>query len=362
MRPKSLILLAMALGCGLVAAVGINQILARPASEVQTVGIVVAKREIKKGDMIQPDDIRLQEWHIDSLPEGSIQKIDELAERRVKSNIVPGEAILKTKLIGSGGRDDVDPIPEGMKGVAIRVDNVSGGAGLILPGDNVDVLLHVEANPSKNIPTTATKTLLRNAKVYACDDVTDRIQENGENSIAAKTIMLLLTPKQAAIVTHATEIGNIRLVLRSIKSGEEDDSLDTTVSTQEVLGGLAAKSTTASADQAPIPGITSPPQTGEGKEPKKGMGGLDEFLEVMKQTRDLGASEAKEQPWKMVVIEGTTTKELEFSKEARFGRVTGGTGGEFGGLGAGASPLEPELPDLPPVKLPDPEEADESVK
>lgn len=351
----------MALGCGLVAAVGINQILARPATEVQTVGIVVAKREIKKGDMIQPDDIRLQEWHVDSLPEGAIQKIEELAERRVKSNIVPGEAILKTKLIGGGGRDEVDPIPQGMKGVAIKVDNVSGGAGLILPGDNVDVLLHVEANPSRGIPSTATKTLLRNIKVYAVDDVRDRPIE-GEPSIAAKTIMLLLTPKQAAVVTHATEIGHIRLVLRSIKSSDDDDSVDSTVSTQEVLGGLAGSDPSAGS-QAPIPGITPLPPPGVGEDIKKGIGGLTDFLEKMKDARDLGPAQPKEQPWKMVVIEGTTTKELEFSKDARFGKVTGGVGGDLGGLGlppdAGSS-LEPELPDLPPVKLPEPEETETS--
>ena len=157
MRPKSLILLVLALGCGLIAAVGINQILARPTTEVQTVGIVVAKREIRKGDMIKPDDIRLQEWHVDSMPEGAIQKIEDLAERRVKTNIVPGEAILASKLVGKGINDSVENIPSGMKGVAVKVDKVSSGGGLILPGDNVDVLLHVEANPSKGIPSTATK-------------------------------------------------------------------------------------------------------------------------------------------------------------------------------------------------------------
>ena len=67
----------MALGCGLVAAVGINQIMARPSNEAETTSIVVAKREVLKGDLIKPDDIRLQEWRKDALPEGAIEKIED---------------------------------------------------------------------------------------------------------------------------------------------------------------------------------------------------------------------------------------------------------------------------------------------
>src|SRR5688572_16439765 len=118
MRPKSLILLALALGCGLIAAVGINQILATPSAK-ETVSIVVAKNEIQKGNEIKPDDIRLQEWHVDSLPEGAITQIDDLAERRVKNLIVPGEAILANKLVAKGATDN--EIPPGMKAVTVQV-------------------------------------------------------------------------------------------------------------------------------------------------------------------------------------------------------------------------------------------------
>jgi len=347
MRPKSLILLVMALGCGLIAAVGINQILARPTTEVKTVGIVVAKREIKKGDMIKPDDIRLQEWHVDSMPEGAITKIDELVERRVKSMIVPGEAILASKLVDKNARDGIDQIPTGMKGIAIKVDKVSILGGLVMPGDNVDVLLHVEANPQRGIPATATKVLLKNVKVHAVDDLVERL-EPGQAPISAQTVTLVVTPKQATILAHASEIGHIRLVMRSAKDTDDGDSIgDTTVSTATVLGGgLSEPGPTSPA----FPDIKPLPQPGVGDALEKGFNSLGDFLEKMKDARDLGPGEAKEQPWKMVVIEGNATKELEFTKDARFGRVTGGAPG---------SAAEPAVPEFTPLPLPSPgEEAD----
>jgi pilus assembly protein CpaB len=341
MRPKSLILLALALGCGLVAAVGINQILATPSNEKPTVTIVVAKQEIKKGDMIKPEDLRLQEWHVDALPEGSIQKIDDLAERRVKTLVVPGEAILESKLVPkNGGRES--EIPPGMKGVAVKVDNVSGGAGLILPGDNVDVLIHVEANAGRGIPATVTKELLKNVKVHAVDDVLER-PAPGEPSIPAKTVTLLVNPKQAAIVTHATEIGNIRLVLRSEKDGNaEDGDLGTSVSTNDVLGNMVSAST--AGGSLPSFDITPLPSTnGVGNAMGEGMRGLTDFLEKMRDARNLGTSEPPEQPWRMVIIEGNETKEMEFTKDSKLGKPAGGAAP---GAAAFDSPLDP----MPPLE------------
>lgn len=317
MRPKSLILLVLALGCGLVAAVGINQILATPGNEKPTVNIVVAKREIKKGDMIRPEDLRMQEWHVDALPEGSIQKFDDLAERRVKTLVVPGEAILESKLVPkNGGRES--EIPPGMKGISIKVDNVSGNHGLVLPGDNVDLLLHVEANPSRGIPSTMTKVLLKNIKVHAVDSLLER-PAPGEASISATTVTLLVSPKQSAMVTHATEIGHIRLVLRSEKDSLlEDSDVSPTVSTIELLGDSVAK--TPEHSGGPTVSITPfPPVDGVGNAVGEGLRGLSDILDKIKEARGSGA-ETREQPWRMVVIEGNSTKELEFTKDARFGR------------------------------------------
>lgn len=342
MRPKSLILLVLALGCGLIAAVGINQILATPSADVQTVGIVVAKAEIKKGDLIKPDEIRLQEWHVDALPEGAIQKIDDLAERRVKTLIVPGEAILESKLVPKGSKEN--EIPTGMKGVSVQVDSVSGMAGLILPGDNVDVLVHVTANAAAGIPATTTKLLLKNIKVHAVDDVTER-PAPGEPAHTARTVTLLVTPKQAALVTHATEIGRIRLIARSSKEGEEE-SIDDSVSNADILGGAADDASLPSLPTlSPLPTVTPPPSNDLGK-------GIVDLLKEMSKARDLGATDPVEQPWKMILIEGIDSKEMEFTKDSKLGQLTTAGGGSSPASGA----AEPDSPftKLPPIEQEEP--------
>jgi pilus assembly protein CpaB len=292
--------------------VGINQILATPSGEVQTVGIVVAKKEIKKGDVIKPDDIRLQEWHVDALPEGAIQKIDDLAERRVKTLVVPGEAILDSKLVPKGLREN--EIPSGMKAVTVQVDAVSGTPGLLSPGDNVDVLVHTTANNMSKMAQT--KVLFRNVKVHAIDSTLER-PDAGETTSVAKTVTLLATPKQALAITHAAKIGEIQLLARSTKDDDEESgSIDDSVN-DSTLFGTGDGSPEPTGD-VPLPTVAQGPPSNIGESFSKGI------LDILKEARDLGAPEPVEQPWKMVLIEGIERKELEFTKDSRLPQPAGG--------------------------------------
>ena len=358
MRPKSLLLLLMALGCGLVAAVGINQIMARPSNEAETTSIVVAKREVLKGDLIKPDDIRLQEWRRDALPEGAIEKIEDLQDKRVKATIIPGEPILMGKLID--GKGDNIEIPSGMKAVTVKVDNVSGGAGLIKPGDNVDVLVHVEANQQRGIMAASTNCLLQNVKVIAVDDTVDR-PAPGEPSIAAKTVSLLVGPKDAMRITLATEIGNIRLVMRSSKDQVVDDGgiAQEKVGIADVLGGESQGSSQSDKPSGGLMasvGLTPLPPAGPsiGDEFAKGVNSFADLLREMKTVRDNGLPEEKK-TWKVVLLKGPEAEEVEFNGDSRLGQVVGGTG-----TGPAPTPaLDSKL--VPPTPEP-PEEASEPAQ
>jgi pilus assembly protein CpaB len=337
MRPKSLILLGLALGCGLVAAVGINQILATPSSDVQTVGIVVAKKEIKKGDLIKPDDIRLQEWHVDALPEGAIQTIDDLAERRVKTLVVPGEALLESKLVPKGVRDT--EIPAGMKAVTVQVDTVTGLHGQVSPGDNVDLLVFTPANGATK--TARTRLLYRNIKVHAIDNIIDR-PDAGEPATVARTVTLLASAKQAAAITHASHIGDIQLVGRSSKDNEgEDDTLDLTVDDNSLFNGGSDEPTDAG---GPALSTITPEPAGVGADMGKGI------LDLIKEMRNLGPVEPVEQPWKIVLIEGIERKELEFTKDSKVPQLTGaGSGGGAAAKPADQGSVDDIISKLPPI-------------
>lgn len=353
MRPKSLILLAMALGCGLVAAVGINQIMARPSGDaVETTSIVVAKREILKGDLIKPDDIRLQEWRKDSLPDGAIEKIEDLQDKRVRTTIFVGEPLLGKKLVDGKDEGGIE-IPPGMKAVTVKVDDVAQLGGLIKPGDNVDVLVHVVADTSKNIMATSTTRFLQNVKVLATDQVVER-PAPGEPPTVAKTVTLLVSPRDAMRVTLASEIGNIRLIGRSAKDqGEvtaDGAAGELNVTVNDVLrpSGSSAPAAASSGPALP-PGITPlPPITheeGVGDQIEKGFTSLGDLLKEMQNARDNGPPPEKK-TWKVLLIEGAEAKEVEFAPGARLARAVGG------GLGpASGSPATPAAPVGAPVSL-----------
>lgn len=239
MRPKSLVLLILALGCGLVASIGINQVMANrhagPApGAVETTPIFVALGEIGIGDPLTAEMLKLEEWPKEKVPVGAVSNLQDLEGRRCKQRFYPGEPILEAKLLAPGekGQSPTDLIPKGYRVVSIRVDAVSSSSGMILPGDRVDLLVHVQENPSKGISQARTQTFLQNVKVFAVDDLYSR--EN-EGAVSAKTISLLVTPDQAELVMLAGNLGTLQLVMRS--ANDDSNEPTTGADVQELLSG-----------------------------------------------------------------------------------------------------------------------------
>lgn len=302
MRPKSLVLVAIALSCGLVAAVGINQAMKRPPAEMvagETTPIFVAKEQIGMGDPLKPEVLKLEPWPVDKVPPGAITKLEDTENRRTRAIIFPGEPIIEPKLLAKGenAASPTDMIPKGHRVVSIRVDAVSGAASLLKPGDRVDVLVHLQENPSRGITKTTTQTFLQHVKVFAVDDVFRRDVDGGA-SVAAKTVSLLVTPEQAELVMLATELGVVRLVMRS--ANDEDDT-ETAPKSPSDLGGLM--STLADkgdkkqeAATNPLIALVSPPKQAE-------------------PTPEPAPAQPAGPPknvFKMVILEGDVRREVQF--------------------------------------------------
>jgi pilus assembly protein CpaB len=342
MSPKSIILLAMALGCGLVAAVGINQIMARPTDQAETVQIVVAKREIQKGEPFRPDDIRLQDWPKETVPEGALDSVEKLVDKRSRGMIYPGEPIIDKKLIGKGeGTRLTVEVPAGMKAISVKVDNESGLAGMVLPGDDVDVLLHAEANPSKQIFETSTSTIETNMKVLAVDDQMYG-PDGKENSISAKTVTLLATPKQAARISLACEVGNVRLVLRSGKESPETTEDIVKVSPNDLFTNSTSSEPGSSGDAVNLPPVTAEvPNIDAGKQFAAGVDGLHSILKDLQNARDQQFVPEKEKPFYVVLIEGSESREIEFDPNASKSRKGPGLASLKSAAGTGATSPAP---------------------
>ena len=244
MRAKSMALLMLALGCGLVASIGITQVMAKrnaePSGAVsETVPIFVAVQDISLGEPLSAEMLKQEPWPKDKVPPGALSNISDVEGRRTRQRLYSGEPILENKLLGKGStlQGASSEIPNGYRVVSVQVDSVSG-SGLILPGDRVDVLVYLIGNPQREIPETSTRTVLQDVKVFAVNDVINMEKKDSkEKSISAKTISLLVTPAQAAKVTLACEMGKIRLVMR----GPDDNAHaeDASAKPEELLGRSA---------------------------------------------------------------------------------------------------------------------------
>jgi len=241
MRPKSLALLLLALGCGLVASIGITKVMTKGSGDAdgaggEATGIFVAATDIAMGDLLTPNVVKLEPWK-NAIPTGALSRTEDIENRRARTKLYAGEPILENRLFGKGASQQgaTAMIPKGYRVVPVKVDLVSGGSSLILPGDRVDVMIHLVCDPSRGIYETVTRTILQDIKVFAVNDVMDfEKDKDGGKSIAAKTICLLVTPEQAAKVMLAAQMGVVNLVMRS--SEEDKNAADVEARPGQLMG------------------------------------------------------------------------------------------------------------------------------
>ena len=217
MRLKSSVLLALALGCGLVASIGISQVLdSQEKTVVETVPIYVALANINLGDPVDDTVVALQEWPRDKVPAGAISKWEDIEDRRPRAVIFEGEPILEGKLLGKGqSSDPIRAIPPDMRLKTVSVDARKSAAGLLSPGDRVDVQLYVDRNPKQGIEYPMTRIILQNVRVFAVDQSVMRSGDDAESRTIAKTVSLIVTPQQANKITTAENLGEISLIPRN---------------------------------------------------------------------------------------------------------------------------------------------------
>lgn len=241
MRARSLFLLLLALGCGLVASIGITQVMARrdipPADPGERQTILVAKKDIAMGEPISAALVAEDSRPVAYVPAGAFAALADVEGRRAKTAIPANTPITEILLLGKGAGDQLasNGIPIGKVLSTVKVEPQSAAGNLIRPGDCVNVLVYVKADPMRGIVKTAARTILQNVRVYAVNDVYDISSTAGaDKSLTAKTISLIVTPEEAELITLATKLGDVSLVLRS----PEDKDVKTLAGrdAQELLG------------------------------------------------------------------------------------------------------------------------------
>ena len=119
MRPKSMVLMGLALACGLVAAIGISQFLDarnKRVEETDKQPIFVALTDIGTNEELTPQNIKLEEWPRNIIPQGALTKLEEVEGKRCRTKLYAGDPILLAKLLGTGdSTGEAKDIPPGYR-------------------------------------------------------------------------------------------------------------------------------------------------------------------------------------------------------------------------------------------------------
>ncbi|HEY6659811.1 MAG TPA: Flp pilus assembly protein CpaB [Pyrinomonadaceae bacterium] len=242
MRNKRLILaLTGAVLCGLLGVMLVTRYLANlQAYQRDLNNVVVAKSEIPLGAKITVDQLALAPMPNGSAPEGVFRKLDEVAGRVAVTPIGLREPITKLKLAPAGvGAGLQAVIPEGYRALTVRVDEVVGVSGFVMPGSYVDVIaVIVPVTPSVAAQGPISKTVLQNIKVLASGANLDSPQDQRQPT-DVKAVTLLVTPEQAEKLVLAANESKLQLVMRNYS--DQEDSLTSGANKSTLLNGESVR-------------------------------------------------------------------------------------------------------------------------
>ncbi|HXI42685.1 MAG TPA: Flp pilus assembly protein CpaB [Bryobacteraceae bacterium] len=175
--------------------------------------VLVAARNLDLGTLLRESDLKMGGWN-GPLPQGALLRKEDVVGRGVMAAIYDGEPIVENRLAPKGaGAGLAATIPAGMRAVAVKVNDVVGVAGFVVPGMRVDVL--ISGNPPGGAASTGmvSKTLLQNIEVLSAGQ---NFQKDAEGKpVQVQVVNLLVTPEQAEVVNLASNETKIQLVLRN---------------------------------------------------------------------------------------------------------------------------------------------------
>jgi pilus assembly protein CpaB len=182
------------------------------ASEPRKANIVLSARNLPVGALLTERDLKVVSWPGDAVPSGYIRSVKDAIGRGVITPVAENEPLLEAKVStkdAGGGLSII--IKDGMRAVSVRVDEVIGVAGFVIPGTRVDVMLTLDKGPSR--PQAITKTLLQNVQTLAAGQSVTRDKEGKPQTVTVITV--LVSPDDAELLALAAKEGRLQLALRN---------------------------------------------------------------------------------------------------------------------------------------------------
>lgn len=235
---KKFLMLAVVLG--LVITIAVNQYIKKEVGsvkkkEVPTFPVVVAAVNIKTREVLKKEMLVVKRLPREYILEGAVVTIEDAEGKITLGSMIAGEQLLRAKIREKGSRLGLSfKIPENKRAVAIRVAGAAGIAGLVQPGDLVDVLVTYSNLKAGATGKTETKTVtvLQNVQVLAIDQTTESFSEDGTEKRGGGSglVTFALTLEEAELLTLANSKGQLSLALRAFndKSTVESQGADIT--------------------------------------------------------------------------------------------------------------------------------------
>jgi pilus assembly protein CpaB len=315
MRGKSLLAFALAIGCGLVAMVGVQQVLKKQTAnpDADKVTVFVAATEIMPGQTLDMNMLEKRKFLKGSVPKEAVIDPKQLEKRALTCKVMPGDIIRSDKLGAEGKTGASISIPKGMRVVSLPTNTTQAHSGMLQAGDRVDVMVSYRVHPpqggGRDYPET--KTILGFIQVFATDAVRDSTAaSDGGKASAVKNVSLLVTPEQAQVLMMAQSVGTLHLSLRNAGDAKEVDITNLTPDEfrdSVVLNGHAV--------DEPDPSKQDPPRATAQGEPSNDLNNFLDEASGKPGQREVAAAapESTTEPWEIAFYNkaGVTVEKLE---------------------------------------------------
>lgn len=222
-RKRFAIIVGVALAVALAASLGAYKYLTEKGrsaekARLEAQGIAVAAVDIPIGAAINPNQVVLAAWPKDHLPKDSFPGVKETVGRTALREFVRGEPIVESKLVPrSGGSGLLSfKVAPGMRAFSVKVNEVVGVGGFIVPGSRVDVVATTETSPRSQAQVA--KIVLEDVTVLAAGQT---IEQKDNKPVTVSNVTLAVTPEDAERLALASNDGRIQLVLRNFNDGEK---------------------------------------------------------------------------------------------------------------------------------------------
>jgi pilus assembly protein CpaB len=214
MKPKTMMLMVVAVGCGLAASYMTSRLLAERGNAPQEeakVSVLVAKTKVPAWVAIKDPEkyFEVKEVPESAVPKKALKEFKNVENQRLAQGLSEGEYVLEDKLVNSEQVGLMAKLPSGMRAIALKVNAESTAGGFVLPGFRVDVVSTLRGNVGESVA----KTILQNMLVLAVD--TNPNRDPNSPSMVGSTVTLAATPEETQRLALASALGELRLTLRT---------------------------------------------------------------------------------------------------------------------------------------------------